>query len=162
FAPTRKKCAPSARAPHREANVVRRASAALGRHLVQAEAFVRRPRLSRSAGAPAPTPSAAWVLVEPEAFVQRPYRKLRVLGGDDAADFDFAGADALNVDAFAGQIAEGLGGDASMRAHAEADDRHLDDIGIVFDLAAAQLFDAVFDQCFYARQIGLGHRERDV
>jgi hypothetical protein len=52
--------------------------------------------------------------VEAEAFMQRAHGKLRVLSRNNAANLDLAGADGLNIDAFAGENAEHLGGHAGV------------------------------------------------
>src|SRR5581483_5619850 len=52
------------------------------------------------------------------------------LGGlDQHGEFDLRGGDGEDVDLVFGQRLEGPGGDAGVAAHADADDRHLGDVG---------------------------------
>ena len=56
---------------------------------------------------------------------------------------------------FGGEQAEHLRRDARVRAHAEADDRHLDDVLVVADLARAERLRDLFDERLRAREVGL-------
>src|SRR5690606_20880405 len=104
----------------------------------------------------------ALVLAEAEAVVQSAHGELGVLLVDEAADLDLARRDHLDVDAFGGEDAEHLRGDAGVRAHAEADDRDLYDVLVVADVLAAEAFAHLFDEGLRAHEIGLRERERHV
>src|SRR5437879_13645864 len=64
-------------------------------------------------------------LIELESLVQHAHGELGVLLLDHHGDLDLGGRDHLDVDAFFRERAEHLRGDAGVRAHAHADDRHL-------------------------------------
>src|SRR5690349_24204138 len=64
-------------------------------------------------------------LLEPERLVQRAHGQLQVLVLDHHGDLDLGSRDHLDVDAVGGQRLEHLAGDAGVRAHAHADQRHL-------------------------------------
>src|SRR5690349_382153 len=62
--------------------------------------------------------------------------------GDDAADLDLGGGDVLDVDLRVGQRPEHALSDASVRAHAHADDTHLREVALIDRLGlAAELAD---------------------
>ncbi len=100
-------------------------------------------------------------LGEPEAVVQRAHRELGVLRRDEAADLDLARRDRLDVDALVREDAEHLRRDAGVRAHAEADDRHLHDVLVVAHLARAEALRDLLDPRLRAGEVGLGEREGD-
>ena len=69
------------------------------------------------------------LLVELERLVQHAHGELEVLLVDHDGDLDLGRRDHLDVDALVGQRLEHLRRDADVRAHADADDRHLADAG---------------------------------
>src|SRR5690606_35649527 len=73
-----------------------------------------------------------------ECLVQHAYGQLHVLLVDDHRNLDFGGRDHLDVDAFLGQRAEHLAGDADVRAHADADHRYLGGLVVADDGARLQ------------------------
>src|SRR5207253_10189499 len=75
-------------------------------------------------------------LIELERLVQHAHGELGVLLLDHHGDLDLGGRDHLDVDALLRQGAEHLRGDAGVRAHAHADDRHLGDLLVAGDVAA--------------------------
>src|SRR5690349_9783318 len=84
----------------------------------------------RGAILPARTRALRRVEVEVERLVQGPHRELHVLLVEHDARLDLAGGDHLDVDALGGERAEHPARDADVRAHADADDRHLADARI--------------------------------
>ena len=95
-----------------------------------APAARRRPRSphGRACGRSAAADPSVIRGVEPVGGMQRAQRELGVFGRDQHADLDLGGRDHLDVDALVGQRLEHLLGDAGMAAHADADDRDLDDV----------------------------------
>ena len=62
--------------------------------------------------------------------VQCAHSQLQVFLFDDHRNLDFRCGDHLDIDALLGQRFEHATGNAGMRAHADADDGHLGDLGI--------------------------------
>src|SRR5438045_7623389 len=85
------------------------------------------------------------LLAQPEAIMKRAHRELRVLLMHDAAHLDLARRDRLDVDPFVREDLEHLRRDAGVRAHAEADDRHLHDVFVVAYVGASNAIRDLFD-----------------
>ena len=91
--------------------------------------------------------------------MQGAHRKLGVGRVDQYADFDLGCGDRLDIDAFFGKRAEHLRGNAGVASHANADRRHLGDVGRA---AQVQITDALLGvaQDFQRPvEIGALHRE---
>src|SRR5579885_129551 len=94
--------------------------------------------------------------------VQAAYGELGVLLGDQHADLDLRGGDHLDVDSLLGQGVEHALGDAGMAAHADADDRDLDDIGVGLQMLEFQRLVALLQDAHGPLEVGLGDGEGDV
>ena len=78
--------------------------------------------------------------------MQHAHGEFKILLVDDDRDLDFGSRDHLQVDAFFGEAAEHLAGDARVRAHADADGGDLADLVVADDLARADVaLDALKD-----------------
>ena len=80
----------------------------------------------------------------------------------DHGDADLRGADQLEVHAGVGQRAEELRGDAGVRAHAGADQRHLADVLVEADVGVADGVLDLLQRRDGGRAVALGQREGDV
>ena len=65
--------------------------------------------------------------LKPKGFMQRANGELHVLVFDQYRGFDLAGANHLDIDVFLGKSFEHQACDASVRAHADTNDRYLGD-----------------------------------
>ena len=65
--------------------------------------------------------------LKPKGFMQRANGELHVLVFDQYRGFDLAGADHLDIDVFLSKSFEHQACYASMRAHADANNRHFGD-----------------------------------
>src|SRR6266545_5956577 len=111
----------------------------------------------------ASNPGLLLPVAELEAVVQRAHGELGVLGVDHARDLDLGGGDEVDVDVLAGEDLEQLQRDAGVVAHADADDRHLREIGLRLDLLRRAEIPAVREQqLLRAREVGRGQREGQV
>ena len=94
--------------------------------------------------------------------MQRAQGLFGVFLGDQHADLDLGRRDDLDVYAFFGQGLEHALGDAGMRAHADADDRNLDHVGIGNQVLVLKFLFLRLDGFDGALQITLGDGERQV
>ena len=94
--------------------------------------------------------------------MQRAHRKLGVGGVDQHRELDLRRGDGADVDAAAGQRLEGVGGDAGVAAHADADHRDLGDVGRAVDVVEADRGLGLVQHVDRALIVGGRHREGEV